>query len=286
MKFIKILLLIIVVSISSCGINSSSTDDLKTIDSLNTILANRESEIDNHLLLLDNIDSALQEANPTENMDVVDVEKVKAIDREIYDKIGALRDKLQADNREIASLRADLNKAKESADYRKDLINKISGRMEELQKENALLKQQLDRDTQDISNLTSELEAQGIEISQLRFSLSELNENIVILTTELNTVYYLVGTRKDLKRDSIIVKKGIGGATTLSDQPDKSKFIGIDKSSDKVINLTGFKKVELVPLRPEDSYNLERDNDLIVRLKITDPDKFWEISKFLAVVVK
>jgi predicted RNase H-like nuclease (RuvC/YqgF family) len=286
MKIIKIILLIIVVSITSCGINNSSTDDLKTIDSLNTILANRESEIDNHLLLLDNIDSALQEANPTENLDVVDVEKVKAIDREIYDKIGALRDKLQADNREIASLRADLNKAKESADYRKDLINKISGRMEELQKENALLKQQLDRDTQDISNLTSELEAQGIEISQLRFSLSELNENIVILTTELNTVYYLVGTRKDVKRDSIIVKKGIGGAATFSDETDKSKFIRLDKSSDKVINLTGFKKLELVPLRPEDSYSLERDNDLIVRLKITDPDKFWETSKFLAIVVK
>jgi len=286
MKIIKILFLIIVVSFSSCGINSSSTDDMKTIDSLNTILVNRESEIEDHLQLLDNIDLALKEANPTENLDVVDPEKVKAIDREIYDKISALRDKLQADNREIALLRSDLNKAKESADYRKDLINKISGRMEELQKENALLKQQIDKETQDISNLTSELEAQGVEISQLRVSLSELNENIVVLTAELNSVYYLVGTRKDLKRDSVIVKKGIGGAATLSDQTDKSKFIGIDKSSDKVINLTGFKKVELVPARPEGSYKLETENDLIVRLNITDPDQFWETSKFLVIVVK
>lgn len=285
MKLIKILFLLIVVSFSSCGINTSSTDDLKTIDSLNTILVNRESEIENHLQLLDNIDSALAEANPTANMDVTDPEKVKAIDREIYNKINALRDKLQADNREIALLRADLNKAKESADYRKDLINKISGRMEELQKENALLKQQLDKETQDISNLTSELEAQGIEIGQLRVSLSELNENIVVLTAELNSVYYLVGTRKDLKRDSIIVKKGIGGAATLSDT-DKSKFIGIDKSSDKIINLTGFKKVELVPTRPDGSYSFEKDNDLIVRLNITDPDQFWETSKFLVIVVK
>ena len=286
MKFIKILFLIIVVSFSSCGINSSSTSDLKTIDSLNTILTERESEIDNHLLLLDNIDSALKEANPTENMNVTDPEKVKAIDKEIYDKISALRDKLQADNREIALLREDLNKAKESADYRKDLINKISGRMEELQKENALLKQQLDKETQDISNLTSELEAQGVEISQLRVSLSELNEDIVVLKTELNSVYYLVGTRKDLKSDSVIVKKGIGGAATLSDHTDKSKFIGIDKSTDKVINLTGFKKVELVPARPEGSFSFKKDNDLIVQLDISDSDKFWETSKYLVIVVK
>lgn len=286
MKFIKFLFLSIVVSFASCGINSSSTDDLETIDSLSTVLSDREIEIENHLLLLDNIDSALKEANPTENMDVTDPEKVKAIDQEIYEKISALRAKLQADNREIASLRADLNKAKESADYRKDLINKISGRMEELQKENALLKQQLNKDTQDISNLTSELEAQGIEIGQLRVSLSELNENIVVLQDELNSVYYLVGTRKDLKRDSIIVKKGIGGAATLNDQTDKSKFIGIDKSSDMVINLTGFKKVELVPARPESSYSLEKENDLIVRLNITDPSLFWETSKYLVIVVK
>lgn len=286
MNLFKILFLILIVSISSCGIINSSSDDLKTIDSLNTILAERESEIDNHLLLLDNIDSALKDANPTANLDVVDPEKVKAIDREIYDKIGTLRDKLQADNREIALLREDLNKAKESAEYRKDLINKISGRMEELEKENAILKQQLDKETQDISNLTSELEAQGIEISQLRVSLADLNENIVVLKAELNSVYYLVGTKKDLKRDSVIIKKGIGGATTLSDQTNNSKFIGIDKSTDKVINLTGFKKVELVPARPEDSYSLKKDNDLIVQLNITDPDRFWETSKYLVIVVK
>lgn len=286
MKFIKILFLSIVVSFASCGINSSSTDDIATIDSLSTILADRQSEIENHLQLLDNIDAALKEANPTENMDVKDPEKVKAIDQEIYDKIGALRDKLEADNREIALLREDLNKAKESADYRKDLINKISGRMEELQKENDLLKQQISKETQDISNLTAELEAQGIQIGQLMASLGELNEDIVELKAELNLVYYLVGTKKELKQDSIIVKKGVGGAITLSENSDNSKFTKLNKTSDTVINLTGFKKAELVPTRPEGSYKFETDNDLIVQLNITNPEKFWETSKFLAIVVK
>ena len=69
-------------------------------------------------------------------------------------------------------------------------------------------------------------------------------------------------------------------------QTNNSKFIGIDKSTDKVINLTGFKKVELVPARPEDSYSLKKDNDLIVQLNITDPDRFWETSKYLVIVVK
>ena len=286
MKFIKILFLSIVVSFSSCGINSSSTDDLATIDSLSTILADRESEIENNLQLLDNIDAALKEANPTKNLNVTDPEKVEAIDREIYNKIAALRDKLEADNREIALLREDLNKAKESADYRKDLINKISGRMEELQKENALLKQQISKETQDISNLTAELEAQGIQIGKLMSSLGELNEDIVELKAELNLVYYLVGTKKELKQDSVIVKKGVGGAITLSENSNSSKFKKLNKNSDTVINLTGFKKAELVPARSEGSYKFETDNDLIVQLNITDPEKFWETSKFLAIVVK
>ena len=180
----------------------------------------------------------------------------------------------------------DLAKAKESAAYRKDLVNKISARMEEYEKENVLLKQQISRETQDISNLTAELEAQGIQISQLRATLGELNDDIVELKAELDLGYYLVGSKKELKHDSIIIRKGVGGAITLSDKIDNTKFIRLNKSSDNTMNLTCFKKVELVPERPENSYNIITKDKAIVQIKITDPDTFWEVSNYLVIVVK
>ena len=287
MNAIKIILLsIVIVSFSSCGIVGSSGDDMKTIDSLSSVLTEKESEIQINLDLLDNIDAALKAANPGGSIDVKDPEKVKAIDQEIFDKIGFLRDKLEKDNIEIEKLKRDLTKAKESAAYRKDLVDKISVKMEKYQEENALLKQQISRETQNISNLTSELEAQGIQISQLRSTLIELNEDIVELKYELNLGYFLIGTKKELKHDSIIAKKGVGGSITLNEKMDKSKFMELDKSTDRSIRLTGFKKVELIPERPGNSYQFISKDKLIVNIKITDPDKFWDVSNYLIVVVK
>jgi uncharacterized coiled-coil protein SlyX len=281
-----ILLSIIVISFSSCGTSDSSGDDMKTIDSLSSVLAEKESEINKNLDLLDNIDAALKAASPAEGVEVSDPEKVKSIDKEIYDKISVIRKQLESDNTEIEKLNSDLAKAKESASYRKDLLNKVSSRLEAYEKENALLKQQIAQETQDISNLTAELAAQGIQISQLQASLGKMNSDIVALKAELNLAYYMVGTKNELKRDSVIVKKGVGGAITLNNKLDHSKFKKLNKSTDESIGLTGFKKAQLVPQRPENSYQFKTKNDLIIQINITDADKFWEVSNYLVVVVK
>jgi uncharacterized coiled-coil protein SlyX len=287
MNAIKVMLFsVIIISFSSCGSVGSSGDDMETIDSLSAVLAEKESEINKNLDLLDNIDAALKMANPASGIEVSDPEKVKAIDKEIYDKINKIRKQLEKDNREIEKLNKDLAKAKESTNYRKDLLNKVSKRLEDYEKENALLKQQIARETQDISNLTAELEAQGIQISQLQATLGVMNSDIVKLKAELNLAYYLVGTKKELKRDSIIVKKGVGGAITLNEKMNNSKFKKFNKGTDKSIGLTGFKKAELVPERPQSSYKVKMENNLIVRLDITNPDKFWEVSNYLVIVVK
>ena len=284
--FKLILFAIIFISFSSCGIVDSSEKDMNTIDSLSSVLASKKTEIERNLNLLDDIDAALKEANPTGSIEIKDPEKVKAIDQEIFEKINLLRDKLETDNLEIEKLNKDLAEARESAEYRKDLVKKISTRMEEYEKENTLLKQQISRETQNISNLTAELEAQGIKISQLRAMLGELNDDLVELKAELNLGFYLVGSKKELKRDSIIVKKGVGGAITLSDKLDNTKFKRLNKRSDNTINLTGFRKVELVPERPESSYKKITKDKAIVKIEITDPDRFWEVSNYLVIVVK
>ena len=281
-----VLLSLIIVSFNYCGMGGASDADIRTLDSLSTVLNEKEKEITNNLDLLDHIDAALKEANLNGNLEVKDPEKVKAIDKEIFDKIASLRKKLEADNIEIEKLTRDLNKAKESASYRKDLLDKVSGRLEKYEKENALMKQQIARETQDISNLTAELEAQGIQISQLKSTLSALNKDIVELKAELNLGYFLIGTKKELKHNNIIAKKGVGGAITLNEKLDYSKFMELDKSNDTSIRLTGFKKVVLVPERPVDSYKIITKDNLAVKIKITNSDKFWEVSNYLVVVVK
>jgi len=46
------------------------------------------------------------------------------------------------------------------------------------------------------------------------------------------------------------------------------------------------KKVELVTTHPDGSYKIEKNNDLVSDILITDPEKFWSASKYLVVLTK
>jgi len=271
-----------------CSGNQEATEaDLATIDSLNAVLNSRNQELNNQIELLNNIDAALKDANSDGNLQINDPEKVKSIDKEIFSKIALLKNKLESDSRKVEKLQADLNKAKDSSSYRKDLLSKMNSKMEKLKQENELLKQKVSSETMEINALIAELRAQGVKIKSLNAELTKLNSNIVELKNEINTVYYLIGTQKELKHDSIIVKTGIGGAITLSEYLNKADFANMDKTQMNSIALTGFKKAHVVPQRPENSYKwIKNEEGKIVRLEITRTADFWNVSKYLVIVVK
>lgn len=272
--------------LTQCMPNGSSSGDFTKLDSLSALLTEQSDEITSQLDLLDEIDQALDGLTAEEIKKWVDPEKLKTIDQEIFGKIDQLKRKLSADQIEINQLKDALKKAKESADYRKDLIDKIGARMEKLSQENETLRQQVRADSQNVGELTALLEAQGIEMGELKNRLREMQKSVTELSDKLNTGFYLIGNRKALKDDGIIERSGVGGSYVLREISDVSRFQTLNKMKDKSLSLTGFKKVEVVPIRPNDTYEWVKDEKLIVGLKITDPLKFWAVSDYLVVVTK
>lgn len=118
-------------------------------------------------------------------------------------------------------------------------------------------------------------------------TLAEQRAEIGRMQTEINTVYYTIGTEKELKKAGVITKKGgfigIGRVATLSQDMNKSEFNSADLTNLREIPLGG-KFVKLVTSHPSDSYKITSSS--AEKLVITDPATFWSQSKYLVAVIK
>ena len=160
-----------------------------------------------------------------------------------------------------------------------------------------------------VASLTSEIEEKNVEISQLRDSMNELNiynaeltatidkleeENIEKLQVieekieQLNTAYYVFGTRKELQEQEIIDRQGgilgIGRTSVVSSDVNAEYFTKVNISQvDKV--MVPASSLKLVSTHPKDSYFVETTEDEGTQIVIENPEKFWSNTRYLVVSI-
>ena len=160
-----------------------------------------------------------------------------------------------------------------------------------------------------IENLQNKLSQKNIEITALKKELVELNykiddlnltvdsltfiaelqkEVLQIQRSDLETAYYCYGTKKELKENKIITREGgligLGKTTKLSKDFNHGYFEKINIKKVTEIPLAS-KKAKLITNHPSDSYEFVGEAP-IEKLIITNPDLFWEASKFLVIEVE
>ena len=153
---------------------------------------------------------------------------------------------------------------------------------------------QLDAKDQQLQQLRAELDAKNIHIAELDETITGLNSNVSDLQTEnaqktetinsqdvqLNTAWFVYGTRRELK-DQHILQDG----KVLQASFNKNYFTKIDIRVTKEIKLYS-KSVKLLTTHPSSSYELNLDSNNQYVLRITTPQLFWSTSKYLVVLVK
>ena len=103
----------------------------------------------------------------------------------------------------------------------------------------------------------------------------------------LNAAWFVFGTKKELKDQRILTNTGVfkKGDLMQDDKMNKDYFTQIDIRTTKEIKLYS-KSADVLTTHPAGSYALEKDNKGQLTLKITDPTKFWSVSKYLVIQVK
>ncbi len=173
---------------------------------------------------------------------------------------------------------ASLNKKLKTAN------TKIDG----LEKMIASLEAQLnDKDVQ-IGELANKIEQLNIEISNLTVNYQNVEAESEVKTAKLNTVYYVIGTGKELKQKGITEKEGgfigLGKVTELKKDFNKDYFTKIDASQTMVIPI-GAKKIKILSSHPSNSYKLVGEKP-VEKLEILNAEDFWSISKYLVIVIE
>lgn len=274
------------VSAPSCG-NRSAQPVVETDrqrDSLERVVAAKDSLINAVFADINAISENLARIKSRENLITVsDEEGGRRPVEEINNDIAAI-DRLLAENREkINSLRhtaAQLRKANLHIEGLEKMISDLNGQLAERQNEIALLRDELSlKDTQ-VAELTETVAERSAEVEQLSGRNLEL-EN------QLNTVYYIVGSEKELCDAQIINKQGfIGRTLTVGEHGSVESFTQADSRLLSEVPV-GHRKVTVVSSHPEGSYELVTGADKTVEsLRITDPVRFWESSKVLIVSYK
>ena len=192
-----------------------------------------------------------------------------------------ISEKLQSNREQLAKLEKQLkNSGYQSAQLKKAIKN-LTAELEAREKQ--------------IETLQSELAAKNIRIAELDEAVSDLNKNVDELTAEnevkaktvaaqdkaLNTAWYVFGTKSELK-DQKILKSG----DVLKDNDfNKDYFTEIDIRKDKEIKLYS-KRAQLLTTHPAGSYEMVKDDKEQITLKITNPNQFWSVSRYLVIQVR
>ena len=250
-------------------------------DSLQKVIVQKDNEINDMMSTLSQIQEGFREIAEAEN-------RVNIV------KDGERTNKAQQIRENIAFISNTMKHNRELIEKLRQQVRESSVKSDQLKTTIENMVKQLEENDQQLILLRNELEAKNIHITELDQTITNLNKDVSNLTTEsekksqtisnqdmqLNTAWFVFGTKKELKEQHIIEDGKV-----LRANFNKSYFTKIDIRVDKEIKLYS-KSANVMTPHPSSSYTLDRDANKQYVLRITNPELFWSTSKYLVVVVK
>lgn len=183
-------------------------------------------------------------------------------------------------------------------------LSNTSGEATTLKRTISNLKAQIAEQQTEIGTLTNQLASANIRIEELSATVTNLNtvkdslstdlteeraqkeaaeEAAIAAANELNTVYYAIGTGKELKAKKILESGFLRKTKVMKGDFDMSYFTSADRRTLTEIP-THSNKAKIKTSQPKDSYQIVDQNGQKV-IKITNPEKFWQLSNYLVIEV-
>lgn len=293
-----------VLSLAACNQDKKPAVSPEQIqnDSLRAIITARDNEINDMMGTLNEIQQGFAEINEAENRVTV------AKDGEGRDKTAVIKENIQFIAQRMQENRDLIKKLQEQ-------LRTTGFKGEQMQKAIESLNAQLVEKDKELRALRAELEKKNIHIKELDQTISGLNSDVAALQTDkqnlqtdkqnlqtekqnlqnesnrktetintqdkqLNTAWFAFGTKKELKRQNVLVKGKV-----LQGSFNKNYFTKIDIRETRELKLYS-NNAKILTSHPTSSYSLTKDASGQYVLRISDPATFWSTSKYLVVQVK
>lgn len=202
-----------------------------------------------------------------------------------------------------AEVRRNLSAIKERLALNHQLLNQMEQKLKSSGNQNSVLtktieqmRQHIEDQDRHITELENMLAIANDSIANLNEKVAETEMQVQVQTEakdaafnayqeadeQLNTVYYAIGTNKELKENGILEKKFLGSTKVLEGDVNLNYFTKADKRTLKSID-TGAKKIKIMTNMPKGSYEEIKNADGTVTLNITNPATFWNYSPYLVI---
>ncbi len=192
----------------------------------------------------------------------------------LIQNINEIGTSLQENRKKIASLQVRMKNFKGQIAGLNSLIENLKASIQERE--------------QSITQLQAKVEGLQATMAEKTKLIEDRDMMISDQQHTLNTAFYVVGTRDELRKKGIISDEGgflwglLGSTTVMNTGFDPSEFTPIDKTKDQTIAVDG-KIAEILPRRSTDLFAATQKEENLSELTITSPGKFWQ-EHYLVIV--
>jgi len=174
-------------------------------------------------------------------------------------KINELEARLQKNGLKVAGLQKMITSLKQDVATKETMVTELNGRVDSLQVQMVGLQGEVQQSQETIRARDTQLEERR---------------------TELATIYFRIGTKKELKESGVIVSSGgflgMGKSVQLTGKFDENEFTRLDTDAEKLIH-TQSAKARVLSAQPASSYELKLEGEEM-ELHILDPREFRKVK--------
>ena len=276
-------------ALASCNEGAKKTENAARAerDSLNQVIAQKDDEINDMMTTLIDIEDGFREITDAQNrVTLAKQGEGTSSKQRIAENFQYIQSMMQQNKDLIAKLQRQVRESSVKGDKLKKVI--------------ASLQEQMEKKDLQIAEMQAQLDLKDIHIGELNTEISNMKDDARAMQSEndaqakklqeqdkqLNTAWFVYGTKDELKKQQILTKDGMFSKTKiLQGNFNREYFTKIDIRVDRDIKLYS-KDAKVLTTHPASSYKLQPDANKQLILRITDPQSFWSTSKYLVIQVK
>lgn len=290
---INIIALAILFAFSACNGNALKRQWEAERDSLVDINNHQRQVLDEMTYAIVEISNILDTINMQERIlfSSHDIEGHRYTRKQVIENLRTFETILKEKRMRIHYLDSLMNKNDERIRQLSSLVTYLNSELDKKDSTIKSLKADLKYKNYNIQTLNEKITSISTDMEQLNDSLSSVNERTSDMENvikkqeeELHTVYYIIGSKKELTAKGVLTggglfKKGRVNASSVS-EAQKS-----DSRNLSVIMING-EKPNIITDIPSNSYRLIKLSGKSYKLEILDKKLFWSVSKLLVIQVK
>ena len=250
-------------------------------DSLQQVIDFKDREINDILGTMNEIQEGFRLINAAEGrMSIIKSGEATNKTEQMRENIRSITEMMEHNRELIAKLRQQVRESSVRSDQFKTVIDNLVQQLENNDANLQKLQTELQEKDIHIAELDQTVASLSSSIASLKEESSNKSETIIAQDKQINTAWYVFGTKKELQSQNIYEKGRV-----LQSNFNKNYFTKIDIRIVKEIKLYS-KSVKIMTAHPTSSYQLIQDANKQYVLRINNPQNFWSTSKYLVVLVK